>query len=799
MKTLRILSFLVIGLCAPFAGAQTTTVLHDFTGPDNQSFPYGGLILSGGVLYGTTSGGGSGNTGTVFKINPDGSGKSTLHNFASYGTDLTNSDGAKPHATLLLSGSTLYGTTSAGGSSGDGTVFKVNTDGTGFTVLYTFTGKSDGAVPLANLILSGSTLYGTASEGGSSGYGTVFSLSTTGTNFTVLHNFTDGADGANPVGGLVLSGSTLYGTSSQGGSGYGVDYTINTTGQGFTGYGNIFSISTAGKNFTVLYSFLDAEDGANPEAGLILSGNTLYGTAEYGGAGDGDNGFGIGTIFKINTNGTGFTTLYFFQNYGGDSYYPTAPLVLSGSTLYGTLSVTGTAPGAVFSISTSGTGFTILHNFSATTGGAGINSDGAYPIAGLVLSGGMLYGTTVSGGTGGNGTLYSLSTSGSSFTAFHDFAGGNGGNNPMAGMLVSGGTLYGTTEGGGDASSCCGTVYKVNTDGSGYSTLYSFTGASDGTAPGAHLALSGSTLYGTTAGNFFAGNQNGTIFKINTDGSSFTTLHTFSASPSENPGINSDGIYPEAGLVLSGSTLYGAATYGGTNTTGTLFKINTDGTGFTVLHTFSALNDVNEILTNSDGAYPSGALIVSGSTLYGVAEGGGSKGCGTVFSISTSGTNFTTLYNFTGGSDGTSPSTGLLLSGGTLYGTTNLGGTNGNGTVYSISTSGTGFTLLHTFGSLSSGDNSDGADPLAELTLSGSTLYGTTYSGGAYGNGTVFSLGTNGANFTTLHNFGTLSAVGTNTYGANAASDLVLTGGVLYGTAENGGSTGYGTVFSVTP
>jgi len=786
LKTL-VVSMLVVGVIMPFASAQTTTTLCSFTGPNNESLPYGGLISSGGVLYGTTSGGGSGNTGTVFKINPDGSGKSTLHNFASYGTDLTNSDGAKPYATLLISGSTLYGTTSAGGSSGDGTVFKINTDGTGFTVLYTFTGKSDGAAPLASLILSGSTLYGTASEGGSSGYGTVFSLSTTGANFTVLHNFTDGADGANPAGGLVLSGSTLYGTASQGGSGYGVLYTVNTTGTGFTGYGNVFSVSTTGTNFTVLYSFLDSSDGANPEAGLILSGNTLYGTAEHGGDGDEGDGFGIGTIFSIKTNGTGFNTLYYFQGYS-DGAYPTAPLVLSGSTLYGTSTVSsaGTS-GAAFSISTAGTNFTVLHDFSSTAGNLFINSDGSDPNAGLVLSGSTLYGTTVSGGTGGNGTLFSVSTTGSNFTVFHDFAGGNGGNSPMSGLLVSGSTLYGTTQGAfeGD-SNCFGTVFKVNTDGSGYSTLYSFTGENDGSEPNPHLALSGSTLYGTTVGNVPDETTVGTVFKVNTDGSGFATLFSFS---------NGDGTNPAGGVILSGHTLYGVTTYGGSGS-GTVFKVNTDGTGFTLLHSFSAPNGNG---TNSDGIFPTGALVLSGSTLYGTAEYAGSKGAGTVFSVSTSGTNFTTLYNFTGGSDGAAPAAGLFLSGSTLYGTTNRGGANGNGTVYSISTSGTGFTLLHTFNALASGENSDGAGPLAELTMSGSTLYGTTYSGGAYGNGTVFSVGTNGSGFTTLHNFGTLSAVGTNTYGANSASALVLSGGTLYGTAENGGSDSYGTVFSLIP
>src|SRR5450759_1906199 len=148
-----------------------------------------------------------------------------LHSFtATFGPNSTNSDGARPYAGLILSGNTLYGTAYYGGSSGYGTVFAVNTNGTIFTNLHSFN-YSDGAYPQAGLILSGNTLYGTASGGGSSGNGTVFAVSTNGTGFTNLHSFTatsgslyTNSDGATPYAGLILSGNTLYGTASSGGS-----------------------------------------------------------------------------------------------------------------------------------------------------------------------------------------------------------------------------------------------------------------------------------------------------------------------------------------------------------------------------------------------------------------------------------------------------------------------------------------------------------------------------------------------------------------------------------------------------
>src|SRR5439155_649503 len=191
------------------------------------------LVLSGGTLYGTASHGGISMHGTVFRVNTDGTGFTTLHSF-NY-----DSDGASPQAGLIVANSTLYGTAAYGGSGpGNGTVFAVNTDGTGFTNLYSFTAlvydpnagrtNSDGAYPHAGLVLSGNTLYGAAYSGGSAGQGTVFALSTNGTGFTNLHSFNYVyGDGSNPRASLILSGNTLYGTAYDGGS-----FAVDTDGTG---------------------------------------------------------------------------------------------------------------------------------------------------------------------------------------------------------------------------------------------------------------------------------------------------------------------------------------------------------------------------------------------------------------------------------------------------------------------------------------------------------------------------------------------------------------------------------------
>ena len=282
--------------------------------------------------------------------------------------DYTNNDGAYPLSGLVLSGNTLYGTAYQGGPAGNGTLFAINTDGMGFTNLHDFTAvsgplstNSDGMYPVGSLVLGGDTLYGTGTGGGTGGVGTLFAINTNGLGFIVRHQFSaptgsfkTNSDGANPHGGLVLSGNTLFGTTVEGGAyanpttayGNGVVFRVNTDGSAFT---NLHSFATA--NLGSMNTFTN-KDGANPNAGLIIAGKTLYGTADIGGSG------GVGTVYAVNTDGSGFTKLYEFTT-------------------------TGSA-----------------HSYT--------NSDGAYPGGILALSGHSLYGTTTTGGSSGNGTVFRI-------------------------------------------------------------------------------------------------------------------------------------------------------------------------------------------------------------------------------------------------------------------------------------------------------------------------------------------------------------------------------------------------------
>jgi uncharacterized repeat protein (TIGR03803 family) len=378
--------------------------------------PQGGLALSGNRLYGVMSGGGNGGSGTLFAVNTDGSNFTNLYNFSALAMAYyTNSDGATPKARLVLSGNTLYGAAPDGGagSMGGGTVFKINTDGSAFTDLHNFGySGSEGQGP-NGVVVCGNTIYGTTEYGGTNNNGMVFKLNTDGSGFTALYAFsTSGYDsssggftnreGAYPEGPLLLAGDSLYGTATEGGSG---------------GAGTVFKLDTNGTSFTVLHSFTNG-GGLTPRSELLLAGNTLYGTTYAGGSG------GYGTVFKLNTNGSGFATLHSFSaiaydsssggNTNSDGASPSAGLLLSGSALYGTTQAGGIGgSGTIFAVNTNGTGFTNLYSFSPLVYDSDLyfygNLEGANPYAGLALVGNMVYCTTCNGGDAGDGTIFAFS------------------------------------------------------------------------------------------------------------------------------------------------------------------------------------------------------------------------------------------------------------------------------------------------------------------------------------------------------------------------------------------------------
>jgi uncharacterized repeat protein (TIGR03803 family) len=366
-----------------FGQAPDYSVLHSFSAATNDgASTYSSVIVGNdGLLYGTTWGGGVHGLGTVFRMGTAGTGFTVLHHFGA------PSDGATPWAPLIQGAdSLLYGMTYGGGAANAGTVFKLDTNGGNYAVLYSFTNGLDGAYPPGALVQGrDGALYGTTQLAGASNSGTVFRIGSDGLGYTVLHAFSDWPDGAVPQAGLIQgSDGVLYGTTSQGG-----DYAGGT----------VFRLQTNGMDYSVVRSFAFTPDGICPQAALTQgSDGRLYGTTVIGGTA------GAGSIFGLDTDGNNYRQLHSFTNSpdGANSYaglFQANDGYLHGTTVWGGI----TNGGTIFRVSRDGSQFAILHHFDATLG------KGSHPYAGVSSSnGGVFYGTTLQGGGFGFGTVYRL-------------------------------------------------------------------------------------------------------------------------------------------------------------------------------------------------------------------------------------------------------------------------------------------------------------------------------------------------------------------------------------------------------
>ncbi len=364
----------------------------------------------------------------------------------------------------------------------------------------------------------------------------------------------------------------------------------------------------------------------------------------------------------------------------------------------------------------------ILHSFRDGT----YLNDVSYPDGPLAVGGTTLYGGGTAAGAGsGNGGIYKMNTDGTGYAVLHSFSGGTGdGSRPHTGVNLSGSTLYGMTLYGGAGSTIGnigpGTIFKMTTTGASCSLLHVF---SEGSASGGGLTLVGANLYGVQAGAA----QNGLdMFSLTTSGTGFVKTHHF---PQGNYSSHLEGP-----LVPVGGSFYGVMYADGTHDSGTIFKINANGTGYVMLHDFAG---------GSDGSLPVGGLTLSGTALYGFTTSGGASDKGTLFKINTDGTGYQVLLNFDDViTFGFYPVGPPLVFGGKIYGMTDSGGTGlvGEGVLFQANPDGTAYQILHSFGTLPN----DATRPASGLVVVGTTLYGTTYTGGATNRGTIlkFNLGT---------------------------------------------------------
>ena len=768
------------------------------------SRPVGVLMGSDGVLYGATSGGGIYSSGTVFRVSIDGSQYAVLHAFGG-----NANDGVTPQAGLVQGrDGMLYGSTSLGGTNNAGTVFKLATDGSGYTALHTFGGSfsGDGFSPTALIQGADGALYGVTQSGGTNYGGVVFRLGTDGSAYGVLYNFGIeippeyfNGDGLSPVALTQGADGVLYGVTQTGGT---------------NGVGNVFRLGTNGSAFAVLHTFGDlANDGTTPVGLARGSNGVLVGVTQSGGS------YSNGVVFMLSTNGSGYGLAHEFtgtlNDTSGDGATPGAGLLRGADgSWYGTTLHGGTDQddGTVFRMNADGSGYQVIRRFTFIDSVFydTFSTDGQQPGPLAQGANGLLYGTKAYGGTTGqgaysetgDGTLFVLATNAMDYAVIYNFSTtGGDGQSPVAGLTLGrDGSFYGVTPSGGPAGQ--GSVFKINADGAGCQILYGFGLAPiDGLGPESGLMQGADgMLYGTTAeGGYFGGSGAGVVFKVNPDGSDYTEVLSFGffGTAGQNP--------TSAPLQGHDGNLYGTTSDGGYMSLGwggfgIVYTVGTNGLGYAVLHQFST--------NNLEGRTPySGLIQGSDGTLYGTTYGGvnydgSGRLYGTVFAMLTNGSGFQVLHTFTDNSvDGINPYAGLILGAdGFLYGTTESGGTTGNGTVFKLGTSGSAYQVIHNFGSVTN----DGQAPTAPLTQgSDGYLYGTTPYGGAFGPasggyrgyGVAFKLDTTGSGYTVLYSFGGTANDGRNPQGGLAQGP----DGAFYGTTSAGGNLNSGTVFRLGP
>jgi uncharacterized repeat protein (TIGR03803 family) len=660
-------------------GAWTFKTIHTFGDHVDGRAPSGSLTIdSTGNLYGTTQTGGTHDSGTVFEVSPTSSGwsESVLYSF-----DYRGGDGIIPQNGVILDGKgNLYGTTSYGPHGYSGTVFELSPSGSGFveTILHSFA-YNDGRYPTALVFDKAGNLYGTAAAGGLPNFGTVFELvASKGWEPVVLHTFTGGTDGTAPNGGVAFdSAGNLYGTTGAGG--------IGTCGEPGQGCGTVYELSPSAGSWTktILHNFTGGADGSNPGTPVLVdSAGNVYGTT----LSPGPPGMGLitgGTIFKL-TPSSGTWTESVLDLNGTDGKESESALVAdSAGNFYGTTTYGGTNDlGAVFEVSPAANGKwteKLLYSFSGTP-------DGELPYGKLVLDqSGNLYGTASGGGTSSCacGAVFKLSpASGGKWSEqiLYSFAGyPNDGNYPLAGLTIDGsGNLFGTTNEGGSANA--GTAFEVYANAGAWSetVIHSFGSITDdGGYPRAELIFDASgNLYGTTYSGGSGQQGGGTVFELSpaSGGWTETILYGFNGE--------ADGGNPTSSVTFDkAGALFGTTVWGGTGT-GVVYRLQPTSSGKwleSVLYTFGA--------SSTDAQRPLGNVNFDAfGNLYGTTAAGGASTLGTVFELAPGSSTWseTILHSFNG-NDGQQPYAGLLMdAAGNIYGTTASGGSGNAGNVFEV-------------------------------------------------------------------------------------------------------------------
>lgn len=660
--------------------------------------PTGGVVAGDDDwLYGSITYNGTNNEGAAYRIRRDGTGFIKLFDFGagaiSVGTPYYHTDGKvyfNAYNSIKVFDPSVTGVTTLDPQGlvlnnnlwidADDYIYyitfgerlvRIKTDGSLYEELHLFNSATEGLTGTIGVTpIPGNRIFGVMKYNGLNGGGTIYSINSDGTNFTVHHQF-EQATGIEPESKLFYFDGKLFGTARQGGDNL---------------LGVLYAIDANGTNYRVLRHFETSFGTGNPSGNIQISADgRIFGCYPQHHL---DNSFIANRLWKADTSGANLENFFSVDQRQNGQY--NLDILLSNDTIFLATQERGRHEGGVISyVDTFGNGPTPIHHFGAV-------ANGFWPKTAVIkASDGKLYGTASVGGPDGNGVVYSINAAGTGFLNLHTFLDAEG-YEPAGELLeASNGKIYGGLRFGGPINTGC--IYRMDKNGANFQIIYNFPDVTNAHWPvGDLIEGPGLVVYG-----MFEQSSNGSgIFRMNLDGSNFTVIKHFASGELGGPG---------SGLRLYRGYLYGFSYAGGTGRGG-IFRIRLDGTGYQEMHVFNG----------TDGSLPMESPVIgrTDGKIYGTASQGGTDGFGLVFSIDTSGTGFTILHQFA--TEAPYPHGQLIqASDGLLYGTTfwsNIG-PGGGGIVFRLNTDGSGFLVLKEFNS-----ETEGAGPGSIMDLTATAL-----------------------------------------------------------------------------
>lgn len=689
------------------------------------------------TLWGMAREGGATDAGVIYKMQTDGSGFSPVYSFEA----LNEGTAIGSQGMVLASDGLFYGATIRGGAHDMGVLFSFD------PISYIYRKKLDfspqtGAYSYGALMqASNGKIYGTTQWEGANGYGTLFEYNIETNTLAVKYAWESGNGEATASFGVVEGDDgLLYGTRMTWGS---------------AGKGVIFRYNPSTGMYTERYHFTDDNIGRRPNGIMIkLDDGTFLGVTESGGTG------GNGTVFHYEAATNVLTKK---ADVGGNGAYPVGYLTKhANGKFYGVTQSGGSAIGTLFEYDHSNSTYTKKFSFTLP--------DGLRPSGKLVAGeDGKLYGKTTEGGEHADqgGTFFSYNPVSNVFTKLHDF-GGEWGIKPYGSVeLMPDGNIIGSTAEGGAGNS--GVLFEYEVVGEFMRTVRTLHHAPEGSHPASTFTQGPAGKLLATLG-YGGDHGKGVIFEIDTKTNAFTRLADFT-------GVN--GSLPVGQMVKAADgDYYGVTYFGGDHGGGVLFRFDYTTKQLTPVFHFDDESGFNPEITLTMDEW--------GEMLYGVTPEGGDNGNGTIFRFDVFGNAFSKIHDFASNYGDSRP--GLLLHEGMLYGVCADGGANGYGAIYKIDLSGTQFTVLY------DDFHDDAFSPYTQLLkTSDGKIYGTLFSGGEFQGGLLFRFDPQSSQLVVLKNFDASS--GKFSY----ASLTEGKDGKLFGVTLRGGTHDLGTIFSFDP